>query len=70
MTDDRMARAAEFRTLFEALPGPTNARRVEQVAERTGASTGTIRQWLMAEPYRVPSEQMLRLLRAPAAPAA
>lgn len=64
MTDDQKARRAEFIKLFDTLPGPRMADRVRQVVERTGCKPATVRQWMMAEPYRIPSWQMLRLLRA------
>lgn len=64
MTDDRTKRLAEFRTLFAALPGPRNVDRIRQVCTMAHVAEGTVRQWLMAEPPRVPSTQVLALLRA------
>lgn len=69
LSDDQRRRHDEFQDLFARLPGRNNVQRLRECAAVTGLSLGTLRQYRMAEPPRVPSEQVLRLMRA-AAPSA
>jgi hypothetical protein len=64
MTDDQTRRLAEYRALFDALPGPRNADRIRQAAARAHVKEQTVRVWAMRNPPSVPSERVLALLRA------
>ncbi len=63
LTDDQRRRHSEFNTLFTQMPGKNNADRLRRTAMVTKLSMGTLRQYRMAEPPRVPSEQVLELMR-------
>jgi len=63
LTDDQRRRHAEFQQLFSKMPGKKNVDRLHVTAMVTKLSIGTLRQYRMAEPPRVPSEQALELMR-------
>lgn len=63
MTDDQKARKAEFDRLFALMPGRNNTERLLEVCKAAVVKPGTVRQWRMSIPPRVPSKQVLELLR-------
>lgn len=63
MTMTREQRAAEFRRLFDAIPAETNVKRIREVCRILQYSEITIRQYLMKNPPRVPSERDLHFLK-------
>ena len=56
-------RHAEFRELFDKMPGRNKTQRLEHVVKVTGLKPGTVRQYRMESPPSYPSEQVLRLMR-------
>ena len=67
MTNDQQQRHAAFVAAFQALPGKTNADRIRYLRQALGdaaPSKGTVHQYLMREPHRVPSRQMVALVRS------
>lgn len=63
MTDDQKARKAEFDRLFPMMPGRNNAERLKAVCAAAIVKPGTVRQWRMANPPRVPPERTLEMIR-------
>ena len=63
LNDDQRRRHAEFNDLFTRLTGRNNADRLRLAALVTKLAPGTIRQYRMTEPPRVPSERVLELMR-------
>jgi len=57
-------RQAEFRTLFDRLPGPKNADRIRQAAKILHLRENSIRIYRMANPPRVITDRSLAILRA------
>ncbi len=62
MTDDQRARLAEFRALFDAIPGKP-ADRVKEAARLANVKPNTVRTWRMTAPPRVPTHSTLMLMR-------
>ncbi|HET8695559.1 MAG TPA: hypothetical protein VFM33_12875 [Aquabacterium sp.] len=63
LTDDQRRRHAEFNALFARMPGRNNTERLRNVCVAADVKPGTVRQWRMTNPHRVPSEQVLKLMR-------
>lgn len=64
-TTDRDERLAEFRKLFDQLPGPKNIDRIRQAREAMMlASEKHVRRYLQSTPERAPNRQGLKMLRA------
>ena len=63
MTDDQKQRKAEFDRLFAQMPGRNNTERLRAVCAAAVVQQGTVRQWRMSIPPRVPSKQVLELMR-------
>lgn len=63
LTPEQRARKAEFDRLFQLMPGKNNTVRMRNVCLAADVKPGTVRQWRMNKPHRVPSEQALKLMR-------
>lgn len=63
MTEDQQARKAEFDQLFDKLPGRNNTERLRTLCLVADVKPGTVRQWRMEQPHRVPSPQVIKLMR-------
>ena len=57
-------RQAEFKRLFDALPGPRKVDRIRQACAVLHLKENTIRIWRMRAPSRTPTERSLQFLRA------
>lgn len=61
---DRAARLAEYRRIYPLLEAENKTARDRRVATLAAVTYGTVRQWNMTSPYRVPSWEKIELLRA------
>jgi len=60
---DQQRRLKEFKELFARMPGRDNTKRMMATCMVTGLKPATIRQYRMEDPPRVPSEQVVKLMR-------
>lgn len=63
LTPDQQARKTEFDRLFPLLAGRNNTERLRTLCLVADVKPGTVRQWRMEQPHRVPSAQVIKLMR-------